>query len=180
MAQAGFIAVDGKGELVEHRGIEVGNIFQLGYNYSKLMQGAVFTDSDGQQKPYYMGCYGIGIGRTMAAIVEKYHDDKGIMWPESVAPFKVHLIALGNKENAEVAAAASKLYEDLQNQGISVLYDDRLEASAGAKFADSDLIGLPVRIVVSARTLAENSVELKMRNSQEAKNIPIDNVGLSI
>ncbi len=112
MAQPGEIAPDG-GKLVERKGIEVGNIFQLGYHYTKLMQGATFKDVDGEDKPYYMGCYGIGIGRTMAAVVEKFNDEKGILWPENVAPFKVHLIALAGKDGGEVTAAADKLYNDL-------------------------------------------------------------------
>jgi prolyl-tRNA synthetase len=96
MARPGDIAPQG-GALMEKRGIEVGNIFQLGYHYAHLMKGAVFTDSTGAEKPYYMGCYGIGIGRTMAAIVERYHDDAGILWPDSVAPFAVHVLALYGK-----------------------------------------------------------------------------------
>src|SRR4029078_11627288 len=131
LAKAGYLAPDGKQELKEKRGIEVGNVFQLGYHYTKLMKGAVYRDEDGSEKPYYMGCYGIGIGRSMAAIVEKYNDEKGILWPQSVAPFLVHLIALkGAEEQAE------KIYNQLLEAGTEVLYDDR-DQSAGAKFADS-------------------------------------------
>ncbi len=149
------------GILVEKRGIEVGNIFQLGYHYSKLMKGAVYRDEDGSEKPYYMGCYGIGIGRTMASVVEKFNDEKGIIWPESVAPFKVHLIGLKGAEEK-----AGEIYNTLLNSGIEVLYDDR-EISAGAKFADSDLIGIPYRLVVSPKTIEKNSVEVKKRNEKE-------------
>lgn len=155
------------GKLIEKKGIEVGNIFQLGYHYSKKMKGAEFTDQDGKKKPYYMGCYGIGIGRTMAAIVEKHRDEKGIIWPEAIAPFKVHLISLNqNKE-------ANKIYEQLIKAGIEVLYDDR-EASAGEKFADHDLIGIPYRVVVSARSLKEGSVEVKKRDSEDKEMVKVE------
>lgn len=167
LAQAGFLAPDGKQQLEQKVGIEVGNVFQLGYHYTTLMQGAVFTDEDGTEKPFYMGCYGIGIGRTLAAIVEGYHDDKGIMWPATVAPFQVHLIALPSKDNTVVADKAGEIYAQLQTAGIDVLYDDREGQSAGEKFADSDLIGIPIRLVVSTKTLAEDSVELKKRDSLE-------------
>jgi prolyl-tRNA synthetase len=148
-------------ELVEKRGIEVGNVFQLGYHYTKLMKGAVYTDAEGNDKPYYMGCYGIGLGRSMAAIVEKNHDEKGIIWPESIAPFKVHLIELAG------ATGASELYQDLQSAGVEVLYDDRADVGAGAKFADADLIGIPYRLVVSAKT--GDKVEMKRRSGGDAQ-----------
>lgn len=176
MAQPGFLSVKSRQPLIEKKGIEVGNIFQLGYHYTSLMKGANFTDVDNTEKPYYMGCYGIGLGRTLATIVEKYHDDKGIIWPESVAPFKVHLISLVGKENAEVQAAADKLYADLQDAGVEVLYDDRADVSAGEKFADSDLMGIPNRIVVSTKTLAEASVELKKRSDSNIAMVSITEV----
>ncbi len=166
MAQPGFESLQG-GKLIEKKGIEVGNIFQLGYHYTKLMKGAVFVDEKNTEQPFYMGCYGIGIGRTLAAIVEKHNDEKGIMWPENIAPFKVHLIALGGKDEA-VNKAAENLYNDLQSKGIEVLYDDREEVTAGAKFADSDLIGIPFRVIISGKTLSENKIELKMRNEKES------------
>ncbi|MFH1608615.1 MAG: proline--tRNA ligase, partial [Patescibacteria group bacterium] len=155
--------VSKKGEkLIEKRGIEVGNIFQLGYHYTKLMKGSIFIDEDGKEKPYYMGCYGIGVGRTMATVVEKFHDDKGIIWPESVAPFLVHLLVLGDKE--EVKKEADKLYSDLNKKNIEVLFDDRTDISAGEKFADADLLGMPYRVVVSERSLKEGGFEIKKRN----------------
>lgn len=166
MVQPGFESLQG-GKLVEKKGIEVGNIFQLGYHYTKLMKGAVFVDENNTEQPFYMGCYGIGIGRTLAAIVEKYNDDKGIIWPKNIAPFQVHLIALGGKDEA-VVAAAENLYTELQAQGIEVLYDDRGEVTAGGKFADSDLIGIPYRVVISSKTLAENKLELKIRNESDS------------
>ena len=167
MAQNGFLSLEGE-KLKEGKGIEVGNIFQLGYHYSKKMN-AKFTNKDGKDEYYYMGCYGIGVDRTMATIVEKYNDEKGIIWPESVAPFQVHLISLGKNEEAE------KIYETLLENDIEVLFDDR-DISAGAKFADSDLIGIPYRLVVSEKTLKEKSVELKKRNEKETQLIPLSSI----
>jgi prolyl-tRNA synthetase len=159
MAQAGFKTLDGNSILIEKRGIEVGNVFQLGHHYSKLMKGANFIDKDGKAKPYYMGCYGIGLGRTLATIVEKYHDDKGIIWPENIAPFRVHLISLDGAEGV-----AEKLYQTLKDNNIEVLWDNRDE-SAGTKFADADLIGAPYRLLVSKKT--EDKIEFKKRNEGE-------------
>jgi prolyl-tRNA synthetase len=163
----------------ETKASEVGNIFELKTKFSEAFD-LNYTAEDGSRKLVVMGCYGMGPSRIMGVLVEKYNDEAGIIWPEAVAPFQVHLIALAGKDGGPVIAAADKLYADLQEQGISVLYDDREGASAGEKFADSDLIGLPKRVVVSARTLAENSVELKHRNSEETKIVPINNVRLSI
>lgn len=151
--------------LVLKKGIEVGNIFQLGYHYTKLMKGALFMDSDGKEKPYYMGCYGIGIGRTLATIVETYHDDKGIIWPENIAPYKVHLIALGKEST--IYDKATQLEKELTDHGIDVLYDDRQEVSAGAKFADADLIGIPYRLVISPKT--EGKIEIKKRTERDTR-----------
>lgn len=175
MAAPGSLAPSGQ-KYVEKKGIEVGNVFQLGYHYSSLMKGASFTAEDGTEKPYYMGCYGIGVGRTMAAIVEKYHDEKGILWPESVAPFQVHLIVLPGKEAEAVFSAADKLYSELLDAGVEVLYDDRTGISAGEKFADSDLIGIPVRIVISQKTLVEQSAEYKRRAESESRLISLSEV----
>ncbi len=173
MARPGDLSLNGQ-ILVEKRGIEVGNIFQLGYHYTKLMSGSNFTDSDGSQKPYYMGCYGIGIGRTLAAIVEKFNDDKGIIWPESVAPFTVHMLSLGDKENVKIEA--EKLYGELKKNNIEVLFDDRTEVSAGEKFADADLIGIPYRAVISERSLKEGGIELKKRTEEKGKIIGINDL----
>lgn len=159
MAKEGYVTENGE-KLVEKRGIEVGNIFQLGYHYSKKMKGAVFIDKNGKEKPYYMGCYGIGIGRTMATIVEIHHDDKGIIWPLGIAPFDVHLISLPGGEKQ-----AALVYEKLTREHIEVLWDDR-EESAGVKFADSDLIGIPNRLVISQKT--GDKIEFKPRNSSQA------------
>ncbi len=151
LAQPGFTSPDG-GKLEEKRGIEVGNIFQLGYHYTNLMHDAEYTDDKGTRQKYYMGCYGIGIGRTLAAIVEAHHDDKGIIWPEAIAPAKVYLASLGDKP--AVVEAADDLYDQLTKKGIDVLYDDR-DARPGEKFADADLLGIPYRIVVSEKTSAD-------------------------
>ena len=143
------------------RGVEVGNIFQLGYHYSKKMKDATFIDQDGQPKPYYMGCYGIGLARTLATVVEKHHDDRGITWPKAIAPFAVHLISIKDTN------AADEVYKKLQKAGIEVLYDDREDVSAGQKFADADLIGIPVRLVVSPKTGTQ--IEWKERSVKETE-----------
>jgi len=149
------------GELVEHKAIEVGHCFKLGVEYSKKMQ-ANFVDKNNKQKPIIMGCYGIGLGRLIATIVEIYHDEKGIIWPKSVAPFDLHLIVVG----AQNFMPAEKIYKDLSKK-FDVLYDDRRE-SPGVKFADADLIGIPIRIVVSEKTLEQNSVEIKKRGEEKS------------
>jgi prolyl-tRNA synthetase len=144
-------------ELVEVHSIETGNIFKLGTRFSAPI-GLNYKDETGQPKPVIMGSYGIGPGRLMGTIVESFADDKGIVWPDSVAPFKVHLIDLREKE------AADKLYEKLTTAGIEVLYDDR-DKSAGEKFGESDLLGLPCRVVVSGKTLASEKFEVKVRKT---------------
>ncbi|MEK7673279.1 MAG: proline--tRNA ligase [Patescibacteria group bacterium] len=169
MAQDGFVAENGS-VLAEKRGIEVGNIFQLGYHYSSKMKDAVFVDADGKTKPYYMGCYGIGIGRTLATIAEKHHDDKGLIWPKEIAPFEVELVVLGKDE--KILSEADKLYKDLLAAGVDVLFDDR-EESAGVKLNDADLMGAPVRVVISARTLEKDSVEWKLRTEKDFELVEI-------
>lgn len=166
LAKEGYFTEDGRQKLIAKRGIEVGNIFQLGYHYSKLMNAA-FTDQDGKKKLYYMGCYGIGIDRTIAAIVEKYHDGGGIIWPENSAPFKVVLVCL-NSEVSEVKEKAEEIYEKLQRQKVEVLYDDRQTVSPGEKLVDADLIGIPYRVVVSQKTLRRGQVEFKKRSDRAA------------
>ncbi|MBU1102835.1 prolyl-tRNA synthetase [Patescibacteria group bacterium] len=156
-------------EFAKAKTAEVGNIFKLGTKYSAPFD-LKFKDRDGREKNVIMGCYGVGPTRLMGTIVEISHDDKGIIWPESVAPFKYHLLALG--ENAEIKKAADELYEKLTAQRVEPLYDDR-ELSAGEKFAEADLIGIPHRLVISEKTLKENSVEIKKRNKKEAKLIKI-------
>ncbi|MBI2028848.1 proline--tRNA ligase [Candidatus Gottesmanbacteria bacterium] len=152
------------------KGIEVGNIFQLGHHYTSLMKNAHFTDKDGELKKYYMGCYGIGIARTMAAVVEKHHDNKGIIWPKSVTPYDVHLISIGTDES--VVKRADEVYQQLERQGLSVLYDDRETARPGEKFSDFELIGIPIRLVVSAKT--GDKVEVKKRTESTHSTLEVE------
>lgn len=152
----------------EEKAIEVGNIFKLGTRFSEPF-GLKFKDKDGKEQLVIMGCYGIGPGRVIGTIVETHHDNKGIIWPESVAPYKYHLIYLGDEKAKKEADA---LYEKLTKAGAEVLYDDR-ELSAGEKFAEADLIGIPYRLVISAKTLEKDSVEMKKRNEQKAELIKI-------
>lgn len=172
MAKEGYETVQGQ-KLIEKRGIEVGNIFQLGYHYSNLMAGAEYTDEKGRRQPYYMGCYGIGIGRTLAAIVEAHHDEKGIVWPLSVAPAKAIIIQLGMDE--EVVKAADDLYEQLTNAGIDVLYDDQ-DMRPGEKFANADLLGIPYRIVISVKTISSGAYELKSRTEPSPEMLSLDEI----
>ncbi|MDP3726743.1 MAG: aminoacyl--tRNA ligase-related protein, partial [bacterium] len=141
----------GHGKLMRAKTIEVGNIFPLGTYYSEKM-GAMFMNSKGDKKPVWFASYGIGLTRAVGAIVEVHHDDKGIVWPESVAPYQAHLIGIMNNES-RIRERADGVYARLQKEGVEVLYDDREDASAGEKFADADLIGIPVRLVVSEKTL---------------------------
>jgi prolyl-tRNA synthetase len=153
-------AVCGKGVIQETKAIEVGNIFKLGDRYSKDFD-VYFTDKLGAKKHAIMGCYGIGITRLMGTIAEVYHDDRGMMWPESVAPFKAHLLAL-DVDDTRIAAQAKKIYSELKKKGVEVLYDNR-QKSAGEKFGDADLMGIPYRLVVSRKT--KGKVEVKKRNA---------------
>ena len=156
------------------KGIEVGHIFKLGTFFSETL-GAMFLDSEGQQRPIIMGCYGIGVGRLLAAAVEKNNDENGIVFPIPIAPYQVHVVGL-NMSNEEVASAADRLYQEMQEAGIDVLYDDREEAAAGVKFNDADLLGLPVRLVVSPRNLKNAQVEVKGRTDSEAGSVSVDGV----
>jgi prolyl-tRNA synthetase len=149
------------------RGVEVGNIFKLGTRYSDSM-GCTYLDKDGQEKSVIMGSYGIGSGRLLACIAEEHHDENGLLWPISVSPYQVYLISLSGKTENIVETAADQLYEELRSKGIEVLYDDR-EESPGVKFADADLIGIPIRLTVSERTLHQNSVEIKFRSESTKK-----------
>ena len=162
----------GKHTITISRGIEVGNIFQLGTKYSKAMNFK-YTDENGEEKYPIMGCYGIGVGRMAASICEVRHDDYGPIWPITIAPWQVHLCCL-RSDDAECKEYADKLYETLQNKGIEVIYDDR-KARPGAMFADADLLGVPVRVVVSPRNLKENAVEISTRDKQiDKQKTPMD------
>lgn len=153
----------GKDDFEIKKSIEVGNIFKLGTKFSAPFE-LKYLDEKGESRDVVMGCYGIGPSRVLGTIVEIHHDEKGIIWPENIAPFKVHLLALGESEN--VKNKAEEIYQDLTDKGIEVLFDDRDE-SAGVKFADSDLFGLPYRVVVSEKTLAPDSVGVKKRAEKE-------------
>jgi prolyl-tRNA synthetase len=156
------------------RGVEVGNIFKLGTRYSDAL-GCTFLDQDGAQKPVIMGSYGIGVGRLLACVAEAHHDEHGLIWPITVAPFQVHLVLLRGKGNPQAKTTAEKLYSELQTAGIEVLYDDR-EESPGVKFNDADLIGIPVRITVSERALAQGGVELKLRHQPTKDIVPLGEI----
>jgi prolyl-tRNA synthetase len=147
------------------RGVEVGNIFKLGTKYSIAM-GATYLDENGEEKPIVMGSYGIGSGRLMAVIIELLHDDAGIQWPITVAPYQVILISLANEKTPEVAAAAEQLYAELLAAGVEVLYDDRDER-AGVKFNDADLLGIPIRLTLGAKGLKNGVIEGKLRRNGE-------------
>lgn len=158
-----------KNKLVEKKAIEVGNIFSLGHKFSEPLN-LKYKDEAGKDQLVFMGSYGIGISRLMGTIVEAYHDDKGIVWPEAVAPFQVHLLVLSSQST--VLSEAEKIYADLQKAVIEVLYDDR-EVTAGQKFADADLIGIPYRVVVSEKSLQAGGVELKKRNEKDSAIVEI-------
>lgn len=153
-------------ELTERKAIEVGNIFALGTRFSEAL-GLLYKDENGESKPVIMGSYGIGPSRLMGTIVEILSDDKGIVWPESVAPFKIHLVLIPSK-NESVHARAEELYKQWMHEGVEVLFDDR-DMGAGAKFSDADLLGVPYRAVISERTMAEGKIELTKRATGETK-----------
>ena len=153
---------------VERRGIEMGHVFKLGTVYSERMN-ATYLDAEGQTKPLVMGCYGIGVGRILAACIESNHDDRGILWPAELAPYQVHLVAL-NMDKPGVTEQADELYRGLQGAGVRVLFDDRGE-SAGVKFNDADLLGMPVRVTVSPRSLERGGVEVKRRTEKDASQV---------
>jgi prolyl-tRNA synthetase len=158
-------------------GVETGNIFKLGTRYSAAMD-ATFLDAEGKSRPVIMGSYGIGLGRLLACVVEAHHDDKGIIWPISIAPYQVHLVALANEKSA-AAATADQLYADLTAAGVEVLYDDRAE-SPGVKFMDADLIGIPLRLTVGERGLKRGGVELKRRDSADSTLVPVADVPAAV
>ncbi len=173
LAQPGDSCHKCRGKLSSARGIEVGHVFKLGTFISEKF-GASFLDNDGKSRPIVMGCYGIGLGRLLAAIVEQSHDDKGIIWPLSVAPYQVHLCPLSLDKPA-VFPTAEKIYQELQKEGIEVLFDDR-DDSPGVKFNDADLLGIPLRLTLSPRTLQSQSVEAKWRTEKETQLLPLDNL----
>jgi len=173
-----------KEDLIEKKSIEIANIFKLRTRFSEPLS-LFYTDKEGKKKPVVMASYGIGPGRLMGTIIEIHHDNKGIIWPESVAPYKIHLISLDGKNKAVSPKAgkpyqkqeADNLYNRIKNQiGDEVLYDDREDKTPGEKFADADLIGCPIRLVVSKKTSVKNSVEIKHRNKKEVNLIPLSKI----
>ena len=163
--------------LIAKKGIEVGHVFKLGSFFTKRM-GATFLDRDGVAYPILMGCYGIGIGRLLAAAIEQNHDEKGIIWPIPIAPYQVHLCPLSS-DNQEVVTKVDNLYAELTREGLEVIFDDR-EESPGVKLNDADLLGMPLRVVLSPRSLKSGSVELKMRCKKEAVLVPLDGASREI
>jgi prolyl-tRNA synthetase len=154
------------------RGIEVGHVFKLGTKYSEKL-GATYLDADGRENIVFMGCYGIGIGRTVAASIEQNHDENGIIFPIPLAPFHCSVVALNPAKESGVLAEAEEIYFKLEKLGLEVLFDDRDERP-GIKFKDNDLIGIPLRIVVGSKGLAEGKVELKIRKTGEVQLLPIE------
>jgi prolyl-tRNA synthetase len=155
------------------RGIEVGHVFNLGTKFSEALD-ARYTDENGEQHPMVMGCYGIGVSRVVAAVAEEHHDEHGLSWPPALAPYAVHLIVVpGRGEQATgVIAEAERVYEELRARGIDVLYDDR-DVSPGVKFADADLVGVPVQIVVGAKGVGRGVVERKVRATGARDEMPL-------
>lgn len=169
----GDLSPDGSGKLRVVTTMEIGHIFKLGTRYS-LSVGAHYLDEKGERQPAMMGCYGIGVNRILAAAIEEHHDEKGILWPEGLAPFDVEIITVNQGDEA-TRQAADKLYEKLMQQGKEVLYDDRNER-AGVKFNDADLIGIPLQIIVGERNLKENKVEIKERKTGQTKLVGLDSI----
>ncbi len=159
------------GVLQARRGVEVGNIFKLGTHYSEAL-GATFLDEDGQAQPIVMGSYGIGVGRLLACVAEEHHDEHGLIWPVSAAPYPVHLVVLSSKDGS-AETAADRLYQQMVAAGLEPLYDDRDER-AGVKFNDADLIGLPLRVTVSVRSLEQGGFEFKMRHAEDRWIVPVE------
>ena len=171
--EGGICPKCGKKTVKISRGIEVGNIFQLGTKYTKSMN-MTYVDANGESKTPIMGCYGIGVGRLAASVCEAHHDEYGPIWPKAIAPWQVHLCAV-RVDDEEVRAYADKLYEDLQNAGIEVIYDDR-SVRAGVMFADADLLGIPLRIIVSPKNIKQGVVEVASRDKTLKTQIPLENV----
>ena len=169
--EGGICPICGKHSITISRGIEVGNIFQLGTKYTKSM-GMTYTDAEGNEQNPIMGCYGIGVGRLAAAICEVHHDDYGPIWPIAIAPWQVHICAM-RADNEEVRAYADSLYAELQKRGIEVIYDDR-NVSAGFMFSDADLLGVPYRVIVSPRNIKQGVVEVSTRDKSLKTTIPME------
>jgi prolyl-tRNA synthetase len=151
--------------------IEVGNIFKLGTRYSEPL-GARYLDEEGKEQVVWMGSYGIGPARIVAAAIEQYHDDRGIAWPRALAPFEVELVTLG-KQGEEARSVAESLYDELREEGVDVLFEDR-DGSPGEKFADAELLGCPLRLTVGRKSLEAGQVDVQVRRGQEKRSLPLD------
>jgi prolyl-tRNA synthetase len=170
MAKAGDKCPSGKGTLQAFRGIEVGHVFYLGTKYSKMM-AANFLDKEGQSKPIEMGCYGIGVTRTVQATIEQSHDQDGIIWPKHIAPFAVHICLL-DVNDSKISGYADEVYQTLSKQGLDVLLDDRDERP-GVKFKDADLLGMPIRLVIGKKGLDSGVVEVVVRKTKEMHKVAV-------
>ena len=175
--EGGICPVCGKPTIKISRGIEVGNIFQLGTKYTKSM-GMQYTDAEGNLQYPIMGCYGIGVGRLAASVCEAHHDDWGPIWPISIAPWQVHICCL-RSDDEETRKVADKLYNDLQNDGLEVIYDDR-KVRPGVMFSDADLLGVPVRVIVSPKNLANGECELVTRDKTVNVKVSIENINSEV
>ena len=173
-AEAGHKCVNCGSELKAEKAVEVGNIFKLGTRYSSAMN-VTYQDENGKLQPAIMGSYGIGVGRLLSCVVEQHHDEYGIKWPVSIAPFHVHMVLLHDRKGTEAQETAEALYEELQKAGIEVLFDDRKE-SPGVKFNDADLIGIPLRVTVGRRALDQGGVEFKIRGQKDSEIVPLEQV----
>ena len=173
--EPGDTAPDG-GTIRVEPAIEVGNIFKLGTRYSEAL-GARYLDEEGREQLIWMGSYGIGPARIVAAAIEQFHDEQGISWPRSLAPFDIELVTLG-KQGEEARELADRLYGELREEGLDVLYDDR-DASAGEKFADAELLGCPVRLTVGKRSLEAGEVDVQIRRGREKRSLPLEGAAVA-
>jgi prolyl-tRNA synthetase len=178
LARAGNVCARCGGTLETKRGMEMGHVFKLGTVYTERLQ-ANFTDEAGELKPAVMGCYGIGVGRVFAGAIEANHDERGIIWPPELTPYHVHLVGLGF-DKPGVRESAEQVYQQLQDAGFDVLYDDREEGSAGVKFNDADLLGMPVRVTVSPRSIENGGAEIKRRTTKDAQVVPLGDAASAV
>ena len=178
LAQAGATCARCGGTLEAKRGMEMGHVFKLGTVYTERLD-AMYTDENGDQQPAVMGCYGIGVGRVFAGAIEANHDERGIIWPPELTPYDVHLVGLGF-DKPGVRESAEQVYQQLQDAGLEVLFDDREEGSAGVKFNDADLLGMPVRVTVSPRSIENGGAEIKRRTEKDARVVPLSDVASAL
>jgi len=178
LAQEGSVCIRCGGTLQTKRGVEMGHVFKLGTVYTEKLD-AMYSDAAGELKPAVMGCYGIGVGRVFAGAIEANHDERGIIWPPQLAPYHVHLVGLG-LDKPGVRESVEQVYQQLQDAGLDVLYDDREEGSAGVKFNDADLLGMPVRVTVSPRSIENGGAEIKRRTEKDARIVPLPTVPAAV